>query len=228
MWGKVVSASSYLPPFRITPTHVGKSVIVILLVTFIEDHPHPCGEKRQSPCRGIHRLGSPPPMWGKEPDYVMSAPLQRITPTHVGKRSSSGKPKFLSWDHPHPCGEKKKSCATSTRVIGSPPPMWGKGVRLQKCRHNDRITPTHVGKSSPPEKRGGAKRDHPHPCGEKSLAFAIRSPSLGSPHPCGEKLLYCSRRNLGLGSPPPMWGKVVDGVYPDKTPRITPTHVGKR
>ena len=70
-----------------------------------------------------------------------------------------------------------------------------------------RITPTHVGKSLKTGSCNALCRDHPHPCGEKSIAFIMPS--------------------IDLGSPPPMWGKVKSKRLFRNDAGITPTHVGK-
>ena len=91
--------------------------------------------------------------------------------------------------------------------VGSPPPMWGKGERYESIALGDGITPTHVGKSLKTGSCNALCRDHPHPCGEKSIAFIMPS--------------------IDLGSPPPMWGKVHTLYCRAGFLRITPTHVGK-
>ena len=86
--------------------------------------------------------------------------------------------------------------------------MWGKVNSEQQYLANLGITPTHVGKSRRWRGKQDGGWDHPHPCGEKGS----RS--------------YCE---VGCGgSPPPMWGKVSLKFHFSSSPRITPTHVGKR
>ena len=114
----------------------------------------------------------------------------------------------FKWDHPHPCGEKCTTGATSAASIGSPPPMWGKGSEITLQSLSMRITPTHVGKRQSQLQGDIAGKDHPHPCGEKFLHFISHIPLLGSP--------------------PPMWGKAITANRTLSLLRITPTHVGKR
>ena len=52
------------------------------------------------------RIGSPPPMRGKDFKGILSDSLHRITPAYAGKRFSDGYGFFSGWDHPRLCGEK--------------------------------------------------------------------------------------------------------------------------
>ena len=70
------------------------------------------------------------------------------------------------------------------------------------------ITPAHAGKSRPARNTCPARKDHPRPCGEKSLM--VRQ--------------YC----LASGSPPPMRGKGWRSWTCSRNLRITPAHAGKR
>ncbi len=86
MWGKADLTRETVYRIRITPTHVGKSLLQAVSNSHREDHPHPCGEKlRYRECE----------------EYV-----DRITPTHVGKSVVSYDSSRSAVDHPHPCGEK--------------------------------------------------------------------------------------------------------------------------
>ena len=70
-------------------------------------------------------------MWGILLDYMLLAPLKRITPTHVGNTAS--------YRLSRPCHQ------------GSPPLMWGILSARKTVPRAYRITPTHVGNT----KRGG-------------------------------------------------------------------------
>ena len=85
--------------------------------------------------------------------------------------------------------------------------MWGKVNNVQSQLQGDRITPTHVGKSTRAALPGKTPKDHPHPCGEKQHRKGT----------CME----------ALGSPPPMWGKGHNTTCVRCPVGITPTHVGK-
>ncbi len=146
-------------------------------------------------------------MWGKERCFRLRGLPPGITPTHVGKSSQSNTRYNISKDHPHPCGEKFNYPLHSTDSRGSPPPMWGKAPCMTASAPGARITPTHVGKRWSGRAPWSGRRDHPHPCGEKSARQLVRYEVPGSP--------------------PPMWGKVDLGAGLRLWFRITPTHVGK-
>ena len=207
MWGKVGLLQALFFPDRITPTHVGKSIQQAGRPNEDEDHPHPCGEKIVQNADHAIGQGSPPPMWGKEPNETEELKKEGITPTHVGKRFFKRNGKPLRRDHPHPCGEKLPSAVPLQFCLGSPPPMWGKVSLLNNLSFRSRITPTHVGKRFCSTDTAIAAQDHPHPCGEKFRA--------------------AMEEELEIGSPPPMWGKGKVVTPQAAPPRITPTHVGK-
>ncbi len=66
MWGKAGESGQKIAACRITPTHVGKSIVKVGKDLPQRDHPHPCGEKLRA-LMPLHLVsGSPPPMWGKD------------------------------------------------------------------------------------------------------------------------------------------------------------------
>ena len=65
MWGKADNIFFSVSDLGITPTHVGKRLLDMSLSSLMQDHPHPCGEKKR---QNRFEMG------------------RRITPTHVGKR----------------------------------------------------------------------------------------------------------------------------------------------
>ena len=173
MWGKVIRYYLHPPFYRITPTHVGKRALGALFYLLPKDHPHPCGEKSPAVADCERLQGSPPPMWGKVYKIYYLLFKGRITPTHVGKRKICCRVVVKDGDHPHPCGEKIAVAVLCANAIGSPPPMWGKGVGRGYAEIRDRITPTHVGKSNAYLSPPATRRDHPHPCGEKSVFLRV-------------------------------------------------------
>ena len=66
-------------------------------------------------------------MRGKESGYDFYNSLIRITPAYAGKSDSCRVCVFDVEDHPRLCGEKRLAGADFCRVMGSPPPMRGKG-----------------------------------------------------------------------------------------------------
>ena len=91
-------------------------------------------------------------MRGKEATCGITRLLVGITPAYAGKRLPVTARCRSRGDHPRLCGEKFVSFSKFVRVLGSPPPMRGKGSGC--CRTQFLY------------------RDHPRLCGEKSTAIA--------------------------------------------------------
>ena len=111
-------------------------------------------------------------------------------------------------DHPRLCGEKVRILLVTTSVLGSPPPMRGKGICRKDLKMRQRITPAYAGKSKSEQNPQNLNWDHPRLCGEKYLVQLTR--------------LFVS------GSPPPMRGKGPIRPCSTKSSRITPAYAGKR
>ena len=156
-------------------------------------------------------------------------PQERITPAYAGKSRFEFFNKFIIWDHPRLCGEKKNISLEMIVILGSPPPMRGKGTS---------------GMGRPRQ-----AQDHPRLCGEKSDRSATCFFKSGSPPPMRGKGFRCKplchlyritpayagkskEHDLPFegdeGSPPPMRGKASAPVPPSLTRGITPAYAGKR
>ncbi len=72
---------------RITPAYAGKSLIPVFFGGRFEDHPRLCGEKHSTLVIRSRRLGSPPPMRGKDEFDMDEVDDARITPAYAGKSS---------------------------------------------------------------------------------------------------------------------------------------------
>ena len=131
---------------RITPAHAGKSLPKSGQSRTQKDHPRPCGEKCFFSGGSDGVIGSPPPMRGKEFDWMPNAEAARITPAHAGKSCLYVSCRYMYEDHPRPCGEKLDTFDGILRPGGSPPPMRGKGYRAFSSASFARITPAHAGK----------------------------------------------------------------------------------
>ena len=91
---------------RITPAYAGKRSKHNADFIFIEDHPRLCGEKLKQNRRYCRKMGSPPPMRGKENACVTDAGNNGITPAYAGKSYGSTSFTLACEDHPRLCGEK--------------------------------------------------------------------------------------------------------------------------
>ena len=171
------------------------------------DHPRLCGEKMKALESYSSRLGSPPPMRGKEFLWIMPTPVFRITPAYAGKRKERTGSITQSMDHPRLCGEKRNCDMNRLLFRGSPPPMRGKALyRIVKNCFNG-ITPAYAGKRASERRLRSCPQDHPRLCGEK------HQPKHNAVH--------------WLGSPPPMRGKAEFSNEIDVATGITPAYAGK-
>ena len=112
----------------ITPAYAGKSCSVLLSTP--------------------SERGSPPPMRGKVGGGMRFKFPFGITPAYAGKRFSTGWTNLFQRDHPRLCGEKKFLLMPKLRLMGSPPPMRGKGVHAEPSAAVVGITPAYAGKSA--------------------------------------------------------------------------------
>ncbi len=133
--------------------------------------------------------------------------LGRITPTRVGKTTTSTCAGGHAGDHPHACGENASNALVILTGLGSPPRVWGKLPNVALPFEILGITPTRVGKTAVVGGIGVASGDHPHACGE----------NLGGN----------TSSRIASGSPPRVWGKLVRCPRRRLHRRITPTRVGK-
>ena len=147
-------------------------------------------------------------MRGKDGNDLTDTKIVGITPAHAGKSALGYRCQRAVEDHPRPCGEKPSQHPARVPVLGSPPPMRGKGLAAARHLWVVRITPAHAGKSASRRCKRGARRDHPRPC--------------------GEKLVIRPEDGTARGSPPPMRGKAKMRVDIFAVDRITPAHAGKR
>ena len=207
MRGKVVHGSMLRTTSRITPAYAGKSGQSTYKNYECGDHPRLCGEKGIQKCRCWYGRGSPPPMRGKA--ALPAVPLLRsgITPAYAGKSYAILSSVQKIEDHPRLCGEKEKKKLDLLKQQGSPPPMRGKALEMQRTHGGSGITPAYAGKSEYFNVRQIITKDHPRLCGEKFVGIAEKS-------------------GYG-GSPPPMRGKVFTDSCGGQFARITPAYAGK-
>ena len=126
-------------------------------------------------------------MRGKVSDASGRFLTYRITPAYAGK------------------SDRVKHCGSM--LMGSPPPMRGKGCTSCRAILEVGITPAYAGKSEALASNPDAQEDHPRLCGEKRM----------TDRPFTEK----------QGSPPPMRGKVTESNLLTRENRITPAYAGK-
>ena len=111
---------------RITPAYAGKSHSTRWHGNPDEDHPRLCGEKA-IPAFHLTCDGG-------------------ITPAYAGKSRQRDYCFHKFWDHPRLCGEKAPNTHVLDTIVGSPPPMRGKGGYYSEGLAEGRITPAYAGK----------------------------------------------------------------------------------
>ncbi len=168
MRGKVPQAWTCPQCRRITPAYAGKRFSFSVFIACVWDHPRLCGEKLTVAIYSHLFSGSPPPMRGKDFPNRFPTLTDRITPAYAGKRFGKCSVVCLCQDHPRLCGEKPKTSASNAILLGSPPPMRGKGDTRQDDGAGAGITPAYAGKSPQSLYDAAQERDHPRLCGEKS------------------------------------------------------------
>ena len=95
---------------------------------------------------GKNLRGSPPPMRGKVAMLAKLIGKKGITPAYAGKSRMDGRNSNGERDHPRLCGEKLVTETFSHSPLGSPPPMRGKGVKVNTAVRLAGITPAYAGK----------------------------------------------------------------------------------
>ena len=169
MRGKVDSPHIKITNAGITPAYAGKREFKNAAAGMDEDHPRLCGEKQLCQLFLCFVQGSPPPMRGKVVAASEQNRFQRITPAYAGKSFSVEAATSEYRDHPRLCGEKALNGFFLTYLLGSPPPMRGKGSVSGLRLVSVGITPAYAGKRICVGLASGVGRDHPRLCGEKIL-----------------------------------------------------------
>ncbi len=105
LWGKLRGAYWRTRNARFTPTPVGKTTPCSTALQGAMVHPHACGENSSGFFRAKRYNGSPPRLWGKRLEHLSSNPLERFTPTPVGKTAACREVYRQKAVHSHACGE---------------------------------------------------------------------------------------------------------------------------
>ena len=139
----------------------------------IEDHPHACGDKRNSLLRHRSNPGSSPRVWGQVNSGTGFHLYYRIIPTRVGTSLPAIANDFKTAYHPHACGDKSSVPRSTVPNTGSSPRMWGQVDTIFSGLANCRIIPTRVGTSPCSSRIRKPPGDHPHACGDKFMRTGV-------------------------------------------------------
>ena len=105
--GKERLAKNQRSVHGITPAYAGKRKVCDGSRHETRDHPRVCGEKIISMLKASFGAGSPPRMRGKVREIKTGKSRRGITPAYAGKRRRCCAFRWLPWDHPRVCGEKR-------------------------------------------------------------------------------------------------------------------------
>ena len=147
MWGTQEKTNAYSSYTRFIPTHVGNSVLDIVIRFLYSVHPHACGELLDTPISVTTTNGSSPRMWGTLSSQTRRCKCNRFIPTHVGNSETGCIMAGKDSVHPHACGELTFVFASNIAFCGSSPRMWGTRFQRTSRFPRPRFIPTHVGNS---------------------------------------------------------------------------------
>ena len=147
VWGQVGGCRRKVADDGIIPMRVGTRLSFCFEVFTSRDHPHACGDKKADININHAILGSSPCVWGQVLAAWNTYKNDRIIPMRVGTRQSYTSFVYSRRDHPHACGDKKRTPASSICTKGSSPCVWGQANTDTTKRERMRIIPMRVGTS---------------------------------------------------------------------------------
>ena len=89
----------------ITPTHAGKTGVVVGPANSTQDHPRSCGKDMLFMAIRAAISGSPPLVRERPHTRCTVGMFRRITPARAGKTSKPISTNASAWDHPRSCGK---------------------------------------------------------------------------------------------------------------------------
>ena len=106
VWGQAILKLEEVLCARIIPTRVGTRPPTKIDTVTGTDHPHACGDKKQSYSFHKGGVGSSPRVWGQVKLVFWVVLLAGIIPTRVGTSQFWRGYRGYFQDHPHACGDK--------------------------------------------------------------------------------------------------------------------------
>ena len=89
----------------ITPACAGKTLLILLKISLLGDHPRVCGKNELVQELVIGWPGSPPRVREKQIKLMEGILVRRITPACAGKTEVGSDFLAFVWDHPRVCGK---------------------------------------------------------------------------------------------------------------------------
>ena len=180
-WGRPFGVAGLLHVGGNTPTGVGKTVMRPPVLGIIMKHPHGRGEDCLPLSRSCVPTETPPRAWGRR--KISETPEQKNgnTPTGVGKTLPPHRRGRRGRKHPHGRGEDCLPLSRSCVPTETPPRAWGRRKISETPEQKNGNTPTGVGKTLPPHRRGRRGRKHPHGRGEDLRGLLFQIPPRETP-----------------------------------------------
>ena len=132
----------------ITPTHAGKTGVVVGPANSTQDHPRSCGKDMLFMAIRAAISGSPPLVRERHALYGNTGSYIGITPARAGKTSTCSERKENKMDHPRSCGKDLILGVRSVCSGGSPPLVRERRQNRYRRMPAHGITPARAGKTS--------------------------------------------------------------------------------
>ncbi len=168
--GKPASSSSPVGALGLIPTHAGKTMRRRHTLRSRRDHPRSRGENFVIEIVSMRTPGSSPLMRGKHGHVSNWQNPHGLIPTHAGKTLARAARSRQRGAHPRSHGENQPRVRRHTPPPGSSPLTRGKPQDVWIERLQERLIPTHAGKTIRRAFRGRRSGAHPHSCGENMVS----------------------------------------------------------
>ena len=147
--------------FRIIPARAGFTAEILLVVSFVKDHPRSRGVYLKATYRTLSAYGSSPLARGLRRGRRVQVRRARIIPARAGFTERSGRAWPATADHPRSRGVYAAAIAASTPPWGSSP--LARGLRTQRAGGPQlgRIIPARAGFTPLRSAGPTGRRDHP-------------------------------------------------------------------
>ena len=166
--GKLDQMPFHAEEIGLIPTHAGKTLMVVIMVSFCGAHPHSRGENRAFDVLSVGRMGSSPLTRGKLIDSGVGGGRGGLIPAHAGKTRTQFSIRAMQRAHPHSRGENVTRPREASVVCGSSPLTRGKQAH---CLHQvviGGLIPAHAGKTGHRTRGQTNSPAHPHSRGQNS------------------------------------------------------------
>ena len=150
----------------ITPTHAGKTGVVVGPANSTQDHPRSCGKDMLFMAIRAAISGSPPLVRERLLHVLKEKKTKWITPARAGKTAMARACLGVAEDHPRSCGKDLILGVRSVCSGGSPPLVRERRQNRYRRMPAHGITPARAGKTGTAERQGREEQDHPRSCGK--------------------------------------------------------------